>query len=110
MQVVVERAGPHVGQRARVGVALGAGAHEVEGALADADARGPEALVGRDLASEARRRGVDVALDDDVELAPRAPQQQVAHSPADEVDPVARREGAQQPRAARVGAQHVEGI
>ena len=36
VQVVVERAGPHVGQRARVGVALGAGAHEVEGAVADA--------------------------------------------------------------------------
>ena len=110
VEVVVERAGPHVGQGARVGVALGAGAHEVEGAVADADARGAEALVGGDLAAQARRGGVDVALDDDVELAPRAPEQQVAHGPADEVHALARREGAQQARAARVGAQHVEGV
>ena len=32
-QVLVERARPHVGQRARVGVGLGAGAHEVVGAV-----------------------------------------------------------------------------
>ena len=110
MEVVVERAGPHVGQGARVGVALGAGAHEVEGALAGPHARGPEALVGGDLAPQARRGGVDVALDDHVELAPRASEQQVAHGPADQVHAVAGREGAQQPRAARVGAQHVEGV
>ena len=66
--------------------------------------------MGGDLAAQARGRGVDVALDDHVELAPRAPEQQVAHGPADEVHAVAGREGAQQPRAARVGAQHVEGI
>ena len=93
-----------------MGVALGAGAHEVEGAVADAHARGPEALVGGDLAAQARGRGVDVALDDQSSSRQRAPEQQVAHGPADEVHAVARREGAQQPRAARVGAQHVEGI
>ena len=110
MEVVVERARPHVGQGAGVRVALGAGAYEVEGAVADRDARGPEALVGGDLAPQAAGGGVDVALDDHVELAPPAPQQQVAHGPADEVDAVAGREGVQQPRAARVGAQHVQGL
>jgi hypothetical protein len=66
--------------------------------------------VGRDLAPQARRGGVDVALDDHVELAPWAPQEQVAHGPADEVHAVAGREGVEQPRAARVGAQHVESV
>jgi hypothetical protein len=57
---------------------------------------------------QARGGGVDVALDDEDQLARRALEQQVAHGPADEVHAVVRREGAQQPRAARVGAQRVE--
>ena len=66
--------------------------------------------MGGDVAAQARRGAVDVALDDQVELARRALQQQVAHGAADQVHALARREGAQQPRAARVGAQHVEGV
>ena len=93
-----------------MGVGLGAGAHEVVRAAVDGDARGPEAVVGGDLAAEAIGGGVDVALDDHVELAPLAAEQQVAHGAADEVHAVAGREGAQQPRAARVDAQHVEGV
>ena len=46
LQVLVEGARPHVGQRARVRVGLGAGAHEVVGAAVGAHARGPEAVVG----------------------------------------------------------------
>ena len=110
VEVVVEAARPDVGQGAGVRVALGAGAHEVEGAVADRHACGPEALVSGDLAAQACGGGVDVALDDHVELAPRAAEQEVAHGPADEVHAFAGREGVQQPRAARVDAQHVEGV
>ena len=109
-QVLVERARPHIGQRPRVSVGLGAGAHEVVRAAVDAHARCPEAVVGGDLTVQARGGGVDVAFDHQIELARRTLEQQVAHRAAHEVHAVARREGVQQPRAARVGAQHVDGI
>jgi outer membrane protein assembly factor BamB len=93
-----------------VRVALGAGPHEVEGAVADAHARGPEAIVGGALAAEARRGGVDVALENEVELARRASQQEVADGAADEVHALVGREGVEQPRAAGIGAQDLEGL
>jgi hypothetical protein len=63
-----------------------------------------------DLAPQAVGRRVDVALDDDVQFAPPAAEEQVADRPADEMHAVAGREGAQQQRAARVDAQHIEGV
>ena len=50
--------------------------------------------------AEARRERGDVALDDDVELARRAPEQQVAHRAADEVHPGHARRGREQALAA----------
>lgn len=64
--------------------------------------------MGGELASQACRGGIDVAVDDDVELAGCALEQQVADRAADEADAVAGREGAQQQRAAGVGAQRLQ--
>jgi hypothetical protein len=102
-QVLVQRARPHVGQCARALVALGAGADEVQpAAVGERHRRRAEALVDADVGRPRRQAGdggTEVAGDDEVELARRAPQQRVADRSAHHEDAVLGPVGAE-----RVGA------
>ena len=97
-QVLLERrAELDRGQRPGPLVALAARAGDVEGELAGADRRGPEALVDDQLPADPlgreacdRRR---VALDDEVELARDLPAQRVAHRAPDDVHAGRARDG-----------------
>ena len=84
-------------------VRLAARGGEVPAAIAVAHRRGAEALVrhARAARDQPRRERVDVALDDDVELARLAAEQQVAHGAADEVHALHARGRVEQPPAAR---------
>ena len=64
---------------------------------------------GRGVA-ERGSQGVDLTLDDDVELARHAVQQQVAHGAADEMHAPAPRRGVEQPPTAGQFAQRHEEI
>jgi hypothetical protein len=110
-EIVVERPGPHVGQRARRRVGLPACPHEVEdAAVVGHDVVRAEALVvAHDLAQRARQRR-RLTLDDDVELARRAAQQHVPDGPADDPRAGGIAEHVEQPRAAGQRAQRVEGF
>ena len=94
------------------GVGLRPGAHEVvRAAVAGAHGGGAEALVHRRLPrAQALRRGAEVALDDEVELAGLAAEEEVADRPADEADPVPGAEDVGDPRAAGQRPQRLEGL
>ncbi len=109
-QVLVDRGGPHVRKRPRMQVGLRARGGEVPAAVAVAHGRGPEALMRGGDVAQRRRQRLDLALDDDVELARDAAEQEVAHGPADEVRARHAVGGVEQPTAAIQRAQLLEEI
>jgi hypothetical protein len=93
-QVVVQRAGLHLGQRSRRRIALAPGGGEVDAdAARQLERRGPEPRVddqaGAERGGEPARDGQRVALHHQVEVRPRRqPQQGVAHGAAHEPQPL----------------------
>jgi hypothetical protein len=77
----------HLGERPGRAVALAAGRREVERDAPDADRRGPEALVRRQLPAQAPGERDRVALHQQVHLARLAAEQHVADRAARHVDP-----------------------
>jgi hypothetical protein len=117
-QVVVQARRLDDRQRARLGVALAARAGDVQHVLRHLDLRRPERLVHDHATTERRRQRTGerdaVPLDDEVGVVGRAPQEQVANRPADQVDARAgrRRHGRDRLARPRIGerADEVEPI
>ena len=85
LQAPVEAQRDRVDGHVAAGVGLRAGAHQVVPARAVAHERGAEAVVLGRLAAQPRHGRGDVAGPDQVELAGRAPEQQIAHGAPDEI-------------------------
>ena len=104
----------HVRQRPRPGVALAAGAREVEDDVAGRDRRGAEALVdGQRAADPLRRPARDrhrVTLHHQVQFARLAAQQRVAHRAADDVHARLLRDGGEHDLGAGGRGQEVHSL
>ncbi len=109
-EVLGQRGGTHVGQRPGRGVRLGPRPRDPDGEVPGPRLGGAEALVHVDDLAElgGQRRGV--ALDDEVEVADRPPEQGVAHRAADHPDAGTPAEGVEHAGHARLRAQVREDV
>ncbi len=85
-EILLERSGLYVGQRAGVRVGLAPRAPKVIAEAVELDGRGSEAIVGQELAAESLREHGGIPLDNQVQVGRMAPEQQIANGPADQVN------------------------